>query len=194
MSRHVVTGLLLAAVLVMSASLAAASVPDPPNSTVAWVGPFFGSCTFPAICPKGDTPKTVNVTVHDQFGAPMAGILASEVVAQGSCMLGGGSPCSQVILIQANGPTDVSGFTTITIAMAGGCCVDLQIVARGVLLSTLSYRSFDYTADLKVNLADLGFFAATFNNTSNLCFDFDCNGTVNLADLGFFAAHFNHAC
>jgi hypothetical protein len=198
MSRHVVTGF-LAAALLASASLAAASVPDPPHSTVAWAGPFNGTCAFPVICPKGDVVATVNVTVHDQFGAPMAGIAANEVDAEGTCLLGGGSPCGQVINVIANGATNASGFTTITISKAGGCCSDLRIVARGVILNTLSYRSYDYTADLKADLSDLGFLADTFNKSNgntgyNACFDFNCDNKVDLSDLGFFSDHFNHFC
>jgi hypothetical protein len=199
MSRHVVSGIFLAAVMVLSAPLAAASVPDPPHSSVSWAGPFNGACTFPVICPKGDVVATINVTVKDQFGAPMAGIAANEVEATGSCLLGGGSPCAQVISVIANGPTNASGFTTITISKAGGCCTDLQVRARSITLNTLSYRSYDYTADLKCDLSDLGFLADTFNKSSgntgyNACFDFNCDNKVDLADLGFFADHFNHVC
>ena len=199
MSRHVVFGFLAAAALLASASLAAASVPDPPHSSVAWVGPFNGACTFPVLCPSGDTPYTINVTVHDQFGAAMSGIGASEIDAEGTCLLGGGSPCAQVVNVLANSATNVSGFTTITIAKAGGCCTDLRVMARGVQLNTLSYRSYDYTADLACSLPDLGGLADTFNKTSvqtgyNGCFDFDCDNSVGLSDLGFFASHFNHVC
>lgn len=198
MSRHVVFGF-LAAALMASACVASASVPDPSKSTVAWAGPFNGSCTFPVFCPSGDVSTTVNVTVKDQFGAAMAGIGASEIDAEGTCVLGGGSPCSQQVSILANGPTSVSGATTITIAKAGGCCSDLRIVARGVILATLSYRSFDYTADLKADLSDLGYLADTFNKLLgnagyNGCFDFNCDSKVDLSDLGFFASHFNHLC
>ena len=199
MSRHVVFGFLAAAALLAFASLAAASVPDPPHSTVAWNPPFNGACTFPVLCPSGDVSATVNVTVHDQFGAPMAGIGASETDAEGSCLLGGGSPCAQVINVLSNAATNGSGFTTITIAKAGGCCTDLRIVCRGVILNTLSYRSYDYTADLAADLSDLGGLADTFNKSNgqggyNACFDFDCNDAVGLSDLGFFASHFNHKC
>src|SRR5262249_30258342 len=146
------------------------------------------NCTFPTICPKGDLSFTVNVTVHDQFGAPMSGIGASEIDAEGTCLLGGGSPCAQVINVLSNGATNASGFTTITISKAGGCCTDLRIVARGVILNTLSYRSYDYTADLSVDLSDLGNLAATYNKSNgntgyNACFDFNCDNTVGLSDL-----------
>ncbi len=199
MSRHFAIGLMVAATLLGTSALVQASVPDPPHSSVAWAGPFNGSCTFPVLCPSGDTPATVNVTVKDQFGAAMAGIGASEIDAEGTCVLGGGSPCSQVVNVLANGATNASGFTTITIAKAGGCCSDLRIVARGVILSTLSYRSYDYTADLASDLSDLGFLADTFNKTNgnvgyNACFDFNCSNNVDLSDLGFFASHFNHKC
>lgn len=198
MSRHVVFGFFAAALLV-SASVAMASVPDPSHSTVSWVGPFNGSCTFPVICPSGDVSSTINVTVHDQFGAAMSGIGASEIDAEGTCVLGGGSPCSQQVNILANSATNGSGFTTITIAKAGGCCADLRVVARGVILSTLSYRSYDYNGDLKADVSDLGFLADTFNKSNgnvgyNACFDFNCDNKVDVSDLGFFASHFNHVC
>jgi hypothetical protein len=199
MSRILASALLLAAALVGTSALAAASVPDPPHSSVSWAGPFNGVCTFPVICPKGDIVATVNVTVKDQFGAPMGSIAANEIDAEGTCLLGGGSPCAQVINVIANAATNSSGFTTITISKAGGCCTDLRIVARGVILNTLSYESYDYTADLRADLSDLGFLADTFNKVSgnagyNGCFDFNCDNAVNLSDLGFFADHFNHIC
>ena len=199
MSRHFAIGLMVAAALLGTSALASASVPDPAHSSVAWGGPFNGACTFPVLCPSGDVSATVNVTVKDQFGAAMAGIGASEIDAEGTCVLGGGSPCTQQVSILATVPTNASGVTSITIAKAGGCCADLRIVARGIILSTLTYRSYDYTADLKSDLADLGFLADTFNKVLgnagyNACFDFNCDNSVNLADLGFFASHFNHIC
>ena len=200
MSRHVVFGF-LAAALLATASVAVAAVPSPTNSTVAWSGgPFNGLlCTFPTLCPKGDVTVVVAVTVKDQFGAAMAGIGASEIDAEGTCVLGGGSPCVQQVNVLASAPTSALGATTISISKAGGCCSDLRVVARGVILSTLSYRSYDYTADLKCDLADLGFFADTFNKILgnvgyNACFDFNCDNKVDLGDLGFFATHFNHIC
>lgn len=204
MSR-IALGLLLAAVLVGTSAVALASVPDPSHSTVVWAGPFNGSCTFPVICPKGDVAATVNVTVHDQFGAPMSGIGANEIDAEGTCVLGGGSPCSQQVNILSNAATNGSGFTTVTVSKAGGCCTDLRIVARGVILNTLTYRSYDYTGDLKADVSDLGFMADTFNKHAgdagyNQCFDFNCttDGTgklvVDVSDLGFLADHFNHVC
>src|SRR5262249_19538590 len=108
-------------------------------------------------------------------------------------------PCAQVVNVTANAATNASGFTTITICKAGGCCSSLEIRARGITLQTLTYRSYDYTADLSADLSDLGFLADTFNKCSpaagyNACFDFNCDNCVNLADLGFFADHFNHKC
>lgn len=199
MSRHFAIGVIVAAALVGSAALVQASVPDPSHSTVSWAGPFNGSCTFPVICPSGDVSSTINVTVHDQFGAAMSGIGASEIDAEGTCVLGGGSPCSQQVSILANSATNGSGQTTITIAKAGGCCADLRVVARGVILSTLSYRSYDYNGDLKADVSDLGFLADTFNKSNgnvgyNACFDFNCDNKVDVSDLGFFASHFNHVC
>lgn len=207
MARHVVSGLLVAVALA-SASFAAASVPDPANSSVSWGGPFNGTCTFPVICPRGgaapDPVAIVNVTVKDQFNVPMVGVGQNEVEAAGSCLLLGGSPCGQVLTVQSTGATDALGQTTIQISKAGGCCADLQIRARGVTLNTLTYRSYDFTADGSVNLSDLGFLADTFNKGAtcappnpvgyNECFDFNCDGCVNLSDLGFFASHFNHIC
>ena len=202
MSRQLVTGLLVAAA-VACASLAAASVPDPATSSVSWGGPFNGACTFPVICPRGgaspDIVATINVIVRDQFGSPMGGIGASEVEATGTCILGGGSPCGLVINVLANAATAGDGSTTISISKAGSCCADLQVRARGTTLNTLSYRSYDYTGDLRCDLSDLGFLAQTFNLSQgqggyNACFDFDCNNKVDLSDLGFFAPHFNHIC
>ena len=54
-------------------------------------------------------------------------------------------------------------------------------------------------ADKAVSLADLGAFAATFDQSSNdpsynPNFDFTCDGTVTLSDLGFFSTHYQHQC
>lgn len=169
------------------------------NCSASWVGPFDGSCTIPTICPQGDKPAVVSVTVRDQFGVPCSGVPASSVEAAGSCALFAGSPCSQVISIQADGPTDGLGKTTITVDKAGGCCTDLQIRATGATVAVLSYKSFDYNGDRAVNLSDQGFLADTYGKCSgqagfNSCFDFNCDGCVNLSDLGAFSSHFNHTC
>ncbi len=215
MSRHLVMGLVIAAALA-SASLAAASVPSPGNSTVDWApgGAFIAPCPFPTICPRAavspgvaDLNATINLTVKDQFGAPMGAIGAADIIATGVCLLGSGSPCGQVLSVAAQGATNGSGVTTIVIGPghvggkvgAGGCCNNLDVSVRGVVLKTLTFRSFDYTADLAVNLSDLGFLADTFNKILgnagyNACFDFNCDNAVNLSDLGFFADHFNHVC
>ena len=207
MSKHVATGF-IAAALIASASLAVAAVPSPTNSTAVWsrsttvashIANYNGSCDFPTVCPSGDSVYTIAVVVKDQFNLVMVGVGQSEIDAEGTCLLGGGSPCSQVVSVLSNGATNGSGFTTITVAKAGGCCADLRVVARGVILSTLTYRSYDYTADLKCDVSDLGFLADTFNKLTtdvgyNACFNFNCDTKVDVSDLGFFASHFNHLC
>jgi hypothetical protein len=134
----------------------------------------------------------------------MTGLPVERLNVEGSCMLASGSPCAQVMKIYADAPTDGSGHATITIPKAAGCCSDLKVASYnsqglGDVLRMLSYRGYDYTADLRGDLADLGFLSDTFNKDGcqagyNACFDFNCDNMVGLVDLGFFADHFGHTC
>ena len=55
---------------------------------------------------------------------------AFEIEATGACLLGGGSPCAQVINVIANGPTNASGFTQITVIKAGATSLAAAWAAR----------------------------------------------------------------
>lgn len=184
--------------LPLAAGTARACVPYAPNSSVTW-NTHTGGCTFPVLCPQGDAPGTIDLTVRDFENFPLPGIPQSQVIAGGACTLLGGTPCVQVTSVAANAPTDQNGFTTITVARAAGCCTALPTSAAGTQLATLPYRSYDLSGDGVVDLSDLGILATSFQLTKgqaqyNECCDYNCDDAVTLSDLGFFASHFNHRC
>jgi hypothetical protein len=168
---------------------------------VTWSSPSNGQCAFPTLCPAGDASSTLGVTLIDFNGFPLHEVPAEEVIVSGdaTCHLYGGSPCASLATTHANAPSDANGFTTITVNGAGGCCSTLRTTAGGFDVATATYRSYDATGDGRVDLADLGLMASTYQRAEgaagyNECFDFDCNAVVNLSDLGLFASHYNHRC
>jgi len=194
-------------VLFVSSGSVRGDLPDLCGSTADGAG----GCWL--VCPAGDGPRldefggVITVVVRDIAGFPIAGIPASDFWLYGCAdglVLCGGSHA-----IDADGPTDLQGQTTISGAMAAGGCDDgLWVIVQGIVLSDpadcgvplcLPYtvRSPDITADLVVNLADFSAFAVGYISPPkpyNKCLDFNCDGVVNLVDFARFAAHYLHQC
>jgi hypothetical protein len=184
-----------------------ALIPDPCQSTVSSASGVL------LACPRGDGPTladgglTVSLAVRDAIGFPVPGIPATDIWLIGCnnlLALCGGSGA-----INASGPTDASGQTTVTDAFAAGGC-DLggvRVVVQGIVIGAggcgqpcapVKVKSPDIDSNLAVNVADFARFGAGYTSppkTYNECLDFAVPfGTVDLADLVKFAVHFGHAC
>jgi hypothetical protein len=163
------------------------------------------------VCPAGDANSlaaigaTITVTVKDAAGTPIAGIPATDFWVIGCSdnlilVAGSGS-------INADGPTDANGRTTISGSlMAGGCDITgLSVVVQGVVLwdaacqqrlcLPIETASPDNSGDGVVDLIDLSIFAAGYTSPPqpyNPCLDFACGSVVDLIDFSIFAQHYLH--
>lgn len=170
------------------------------------------------VCPEGDGPPlnalspsygdaTLLVTVKDLIGDPIPGIPASDFWVwgcSGELFLCGGSGS-----IDATGPTDANGQTTIEGALAGGGCeeVGLAVVVQGVIIMDpdclaplcldIKVRSPDGDADGDVDLVDFSQFGDAWvplGGVYDACMDFDCNGVINIIDYTVFGNHWQDVC
>jgi hypothetical protein len=161
-----------------------------------------GGCWL--VCPQGDGPTlasigaTISVTVKDNTGTPLVGILATDFWLEGAS--GGNVLCGGSGSIDADAATDATGSTTIGDAWAaGGFDTAVKVVCQGVLLNqslALTAVSPDITADLAVNLLDFSAFALAYPPAGTYAAncDLDCDTVIGLLDFSLFAQHYNHAC
>jgi hypothetical protein len=146
----------------------------------------------------------ISVTVKDNAGLPVPGILATDfwVIGWGDTLnlCGGGGSAN------ADSASNSSGQTTMSGAIAaGGCDSGLQVVVQGVVLADptdwsiplclpIIVHSPDISGDLLVDIVDFVLFTAAFTGTYNPCADYDCNALIDIVDFVLFTAHFNHLC
>jgi hypothetical protein len=164
-------------------------------------------------CPQGDGDPlgpqglTIEVFVRDNTNVPIKGIPAEDFWLVGCndlLELCGGSAS-----IDASGPTDANGYTTIVGDLAGGGCDSggVRIVVQGTVLGAgvcgtpcipIKVRSPDINGNLLVNLADFALFGAGYTSPPkpyDECLDFATSfGIVNLGDFAKFGSHYNHVC
>ncbi len=195
------TRLFCVAIVVAAVSLAVpvwASVPDPGNSTVAWVN-LRPNTDAALICPSGDGPTYLDIVVRDQFNAPMAGVLVEATFDD--------PPVSLV--------SSCSGFTNgvgaLTLTPAGGVeCSGADSTARlssttvtclGVVLysNDRPFLSPDMNADGTVEGLDYSIFASDWLDTimtARSNFDGMCPGAsgecVEGLDYSIFSVHWLH--
>jgi hypothetical protein len=164
-------------------------------------------------CPQSDgdllsaAGLTITVTVLDINSDPVPNIPAADVWLIGCndlLALCGGSGA-----INASGPTDVNGQTTITGDIAAGGC-DLggvRVVVQGIAIGAgpcgdpcvaVKVKSPDINGNLIVNLVDFATFGAGYTSPPkpyNECIDYAAPfGTVTLADFAKYGSHNNHTC
>jgi hypothetical protein len=169
------------------------------------------------VCPQGDGPPLSNlaptpgdatllVTVKDLSGAPVTGIPAADfwVIGCHDEL----SLCGGYLAINATGPTDANGQTTIAGAGAlGGCDACLHAIVQGYVIDNgslfepaeLPIRTIspDGDGDLDVDSVDFTRFGngwVTLGGTYDPCMDFNCDGTAGIIDFTVFGNHMDHAC
>ncbi len=183
------------ALLLTGSEFALADTPDPSNFLVSSAGGEL------LVTPAGNGPTlaeigaTVTVTLIDPTGAPMVGFPAQDVWLDGAgsgeiALCGFGSTADQASL--PNGELTISR----ALAAGGSTQTGMRVYVSGVVLETtlpIFVVSPDLDANLTVDLADLGLFAAEYSGSGPRA-DFDFDGTVGLADLGLFALGFGETC
>jgi hypothetical protein len=177
--------------LALTASMAAAEVPDQANCTVN-PSDALGGLVFSPRLPS-PAPASVNtITVRNSANAP---INNSAVVVQvtGSTVL-----CGSTVL---TGVTNASGQVVLTLG-GGGCAHNVALSgivrASGVTIRTYAnVKSPDYdgaAGNRVVNLPDLTQFSGEFGGgIPSACHDYDNNGNTGLSDLIIFGGPFQQA-
>lgn len=189
-------------------------VPDPCKSTASVVG---GPHCW-VICPCGDGAPlnnlfpapgnaTITVVVREADDVPIPGIPAADFWLLGC--YDEIALCNGPASIDATGPTDANGETTIASAMtAGGCDNSVAVVVQGIVLLDPSacteplcldilVRSPDIDGDLTVDSVDFTFFGNSYEPYGGVyyeCSDYDCSGTINSLDFTIFGNHAGHTC
>jgi len=181
---------------------------NPCSTTVSVPSP-----TCLVVCPQGDGPTlaeagvTIEVIVKDPSGTLYVGVPPSDIWLVGCSLqnhLCGGSSA-----INADGPTDENGFTTISGALAA-CGNDDGVVVFVEGLAILDPEncterlclpirvvSPDVNCDFVVDLIDFSMFGQQFPSPPaayDRNFDYDDDGEIGLIDFSIFGEHFLHNC
>jgi hypothetical protein len=181
--------------LLGSAALTAASIPEPSLSTVEVEAPGMPCPGVALACPGGcgEGAPLVIVTLIDMYAMPIPN---AEVVCTATwsepyvfCFCPG-----EVTKVDS---TDQNGVIEFVFDDFGGCGeLAFQATGRGVLLypsPTINVCSPDCNGDCRVSLHDFAVFATRYLEAYACC-DYDCDGSVTLADFGTFASHYMHEC
>jgi hypothetical protein len=177
---------------------ALAGVPDVGLSTAAaapgtlYIAPNGGGRTLAQVgC-------VVTVTVRDGNAAPIAGFPFQDIWLD-SASPGDLNLCQGGSVADAN--TDASGHTTMSGTLRGGGFTQggLRVLLAGVPISgspslPIRVNSPDITADLMVNLGDVGPFSTNLNGVYNFRSDFFPDGVINLADVGILSQFLGASC
>ena len=203
-------GLAVCAMIIGSAAVAVAGVPDLLLSTAELtyqgteVLSLFsvpngdGRAFTEAYLPGGNAADaTVLLTVRDGVGTPIQNFPFQDMWLESED--GGMVSCGGNATADAN--TDENGQTFWTNALyAGGnsqavCLVKINgnaLTSNNGLL--LSFNSSDINGDGLVNLSDGGFFGQTLFGSYNYNSDFNYDGSVNVSDAGFMASGLGTTC
>lgn len=203
-------GLAVCAMIIGSAALAVAGVPDLQQSTAvrAYAGvetvsvyslPNGGGRAFTAafLPGGGSADATVTLTLRDGLGVPIVGFPFQDMWLESAN--GGLQPCGGNAT--ANQNTDANGVTLWTNPLfAGGQSAALCLVmVNGDPLTSnaglqISFNSADINGDGVVNLSDGGFFTQDLFGGYAYRSDFNYDNTVNVSDAGFMANGLGSVC
>jgi hypothetical protein len=166
------------------------------------------------VCPRGDGPSLADIgatitvqVVSDQCDTPPS--FPPEDIYVLGCDNAWTTLCVPVYAaVDADGPTDENGITTISGAIrAGGFGTGLWVMVRGQAATgecfcgaepiclPLSVVSPDINGDLVVDLTDLGLFANAWPPLPySAPSDLNGDGVIDIIDFSLFAQHFLHGC
>jgi hypothetical protein len=166
------------------------------------------------VCPQGDGQSlaevgaTITVQVISDQCWPPPGFPPEEIYVLG-CDEAWTTLCVPVSrAIDADGPTDENGITTLSGTIrAGGFGTGLWVMVRGQVATgecncpaepiclPITVVSPDIDGDLVVDLVDFALFASTWSpQPYSPSSDFNGDGVIDLIDLSLFALHFLHTC
>jgi len=205
-----IMGLFVCALVIGSAALATAGIPDPietianmPNGSnddmALFVLPSGIGSSFDQAQIKSSgavVDATIEMIVKDAFGAIVANFPAEDMWLESGDM--GMVPCTGGSI--ADQDTDDAGFTTWANPLnAGGNSEDLcYVYVNGQALNgvpfALSFNSADINGDGLVNLIDVGLFSGFFFGSYDFAADFYADGLLNLNDVGRLAVGLGGAC
>ena len=149
------------------------------------------------------------VTLRDAAGNPAINVPASSVRLEHlssplAWCPGGFYPPPAHAPNMADGPSNLAGQTTFTLAYHGGGWLFgsmqvwvLEVTGAWTPIPTpvsVSFNSADITGDLVVNLTDIGLFAADYYGTYNYRSDFNSDTFVNLKDVQIMAVAVGTTC
>ncbi len=203
-----ITGLFVCALIIGSASFAAAGIPSADDS-IATMPNAGGSDLALFNLPDGTgnafadaqvfndgaaADATINLTVNDGNGDPVASFPSEDMwlVSAGGGMVPciGGSAADQ--------STDVNGYTFWAAPMnAGGSDTgDCSVMINGeeVIAFGLKFNSADLNGDGFVNLIDAGLFSGILFGAYDFAADYYADEVMNLADVGRMAAGIGTSC
>jgi hypothetical protein len=203
-------GLFVCALVIGSAALATAGIPDPtetvatmPNGTnddlvlfvlPSGIGSGFDEAQIKNVGTVVDA--TIEMIVKDAFGAIVANFPAEDMWLESGDM--GMVPCTGGSA--ADQDTDGSGFTRWANPLnAGGNSEDVcYVYVNGQALNgvpfTLAFNSADMNGDGSVNLVDVGLFSGAFFGSYTFAADFYADGALNLVDVGRLAQGLGGSC
>lgn len=179
------------AALALCASMAAAEVPDPLNSSVDPCDDLEGMLVSPRL-PAPAPASVITVTVRNSSNAPINN--SAVVVELGPSI----ELCGSTVL---TGSTNTSGVVVLTLG-GGGCAHQVALSgivrASGIAIRTYdNVKSPDYDgvgANLAVTIADFTQFSGEFGGSlPSACHDYDNNGATGLSDLIIFGDPFQDA-
>jgi hypothetical protein len=146
--------------------------------------------------PGGTVDATITLTLRDWFGYPIVNFPPEDLWLE--VRDGGMSRCPNATV--ADAPTDLQGQTrwALPLRAGGWSTAGMQVFINGVALTQpefpLQVNSPDIDGDRKVDLVDVGRFAADFYTGYSYRSDFDYNGTLNVGDVGVLARALGAGC
>jgi len=195
-----IMGLFVCVLVLSSASMATAGIPDLTNTlanmdgaganTVALFNlPNAGGSAFDEAQIYGvgtAIDATITMVVLDAYGAPVADFPSEDMWLES--VDGGMVPCTGGTA--ADFTTNAAGETSWEDPMnAGGFSTAFtQVMINGLPLNqgpfAMHFNSADMNGDGAVNLADVGNFSSVFYGAYNFSADFSADGVLNLTDVG----------
>jgi len=195
-----IMGLFVCVLVLSSAAMATAGIPDLTNTlanmdgaganTVALFNlPNAGGSAFDEAQIYGvgtAIDATITMVVLDAYGAPVADFPSEDMWLES--VDGGMVPCTGGTA--ADFTTNAAGETSWEDPMnAGGCSEEFtQVIINGLPLNqgpfAMHFNSADMNGDGAVNLADVGNFSSVFYGEYSFCADFSADGVLNLTDVG----------
>ncbi len=205
-----IMGLFVCVLVLSSAALATAGIPDPTMTlaTMEGVGgetvalfnlPNAGGSAFDQAQIYMDgtiIDATITMTVLDAFGTPVADFPSEDMWLESAD--GGMVAC--INGAAADLTTNSAGETEWANALnAGGFSTAFTVVViNGITLNqgpfAMHFNSADMNGDGAVNLADVGNFSGIFYGAYDFSADFSADGVLNLTDVGRLAQGSGTAC